>query len=99
MGIKSMSLNHGAAAAACHEKPNGPRPALFISDLHLSPALPQTVAAFETFLQGPARTAAQLFILGDLFEYWLGDDMLRVGPQASFAEHIAHRLAQLSAHG
>jgi UDP-2,3-diacylglucosamine hydrolase len=52
------------------------RPTLFISDLHLSPADPATVAAFRDFLAGTARTAQALYILGDLFEYWLGDDQL-----------------------
>ncbi|MFJ2991809.1 UDP-2,3-diacylglucosamine diphosphatase [Pandoraea sp. NPDC087047] len=56
--------------------PRGDGPALFISDLHLSPALPRTVQVFEDFLRGPAREASILFILGDLFEYWIGDDML-----------------------
>lgn len=49
-------------------------PALFISDLHLCEEQPDTVAAFIGFLQGPAREAGSLFILGDLFEYWAGDD-------------------------
>lgn len=56
--------------------PRGDGPALFISDLHLSPALPRTVQVFEDFLRGPAREASILFILGDLFEFWVGDDML-----------------------
>ena len=51
-------------------------PALFISDLHLSAEEPANVAAFLDFLQGKARAAASLFILGDLFEYWAGDDDL-----------------------
>lgn len=51
-------------------------PALFISDLHLSAEEPANVAAFLDFLQGKAREATSLFILGDLFEYWAGDDDL-----------------------
>lgn len=47
---------------------------LFISDLHLSEDHPETVAAFLAFLAGPAREARALYILGDLFEYWAGDD-------------------------
>ncbi|WP_150559252.1 UDP-2,3-diacylglucosamine diphosphatase [Pandoraea bronchicola] len=62
--------------------PRGDGPALFISDLHLSPALPRTVQVFEDFLRGPAREASILFILGDLFEYWIGDDMLDVDTPA-----------------
>ncbi|MDR3213431.1 MAG: UDP-2,3-diacylglucosamine diphosphatase [Azoarcus sp.] len=49
-------------------------PTLFIADLHLSAARPETVAAFSAFLSGPARATGSLFILGDLFEYWAGDD-------------------------
>jgi UDP-2,3-diacylglucosamine hydrolase len=50
--------------------------ALFISDLHLSPGEPATVERFLKFLAGPAQAAASLTILGDLFEYWAGDDDL-----------------------
>jgi UDP-2,3-diacylglucosamine hydrolase len=49
-------------------------PVLFVSDLHLDHARPQTTAAFQRFLAGPARDAQALYILGDLFEAWLGDD-------------------------
>lgn len=47
---------------------------LFVSDLHLDAALPAAVAQFSAFLQGPARQAQGLYILGDLFESWIGDD-------------------------
>jgi UDP-2,3-diacylglucosamine hydrolase len=52
-------------------------PTLFVSDLHLSPARPHLVAAFHEFVAGPARSAKALYILGDLFDVWLGDDQLR----------------------
>ncbi|MYM24976.1 UDP-2,3-diacylglucosamine diphosphatase [Duganella sp. FT135W] len=48
--------------------------ALFISDLHLQPAHPATSKAFFDFLEQHARHAQQLYLLGDLFEYWAGDD-------------------------
>ncbi|WP_373991674.1 UDP-2,3-diacylglucosamine diphosphatase [Duganella sp. BuS-21] len=48
--------------------------ALFISDLHLQPAHPATSKAFFDFLERHARHAQQLYLLGDLFEYWAGDD-------------------------
>ena len=49
----------------------------FISDLHLQPGEPDTVPAWLTYLQrAPARRADALFILGDLFEVWVGDDVL-----------------------
>ena len=50
--------------------------ALFISDLHLSPQAAGTVSLFLDFLTGPARDAESLTILGDLFDYWAGDDDL-----------------------
>lgn len=48
---------------------------LFISDLHLSPRSPGATALFLRFLAGRAREAEALYILGDLFEVWVGDDV------------------------
>ena len=45
----------------------------FISDLHLSPQLPRTLEAFDRHLRETPADA--VFILGDLFEVWVGDDM------------------------
>ncbi len=47
---------------------------LFISDLHLSPRSPGATALFLRFLADRARQAQALYILGDLFEAWIGDD-------------------------
>lgn len=47
---------------------------LFISDLHLAPERPATVELFLAFLRGRARQAEALYILGDLFDAWIGDD-------------------------
>jgi UDP-2,3-diacylglucosamine hydrolase len=47
---------------------------LFISDLHLDEARPAATESFLRFLSGPARSASNLYILGDLFEAWIGDD-------------------------
>jgi UDP-2,3-diacylglucosamine hydrolase len=52
------------------------RPHLFISDLHLHQTRPETSAAFFHFLSSDATRAEALYILGDLFEYWVGDDQL-----------------------
>lgn len=46
----------------------------FVSDLHLSPRSPGATRLFLRFLAGRARQAAELYILGDLFEAWIGDD-------------------------
>jgi UDP-2,3-diacylglucosamine hydrolase len=48
--------------------------AWFASDLHLDPSTPQIAERFKRFLAGPARDARSLFLLGDLFEAWIGDD-------------------------
>lgn len=50
--------------------------ALFISDLHLQVAHPRTVEAFLAFLSQRAVQAERLYLLGDIFEYWAGDDDL-----------------------
>jgi UDP-2,3-diacylglucosamine hydrolase len=47
---------------------------LFISDLHLSPERPEVTRAFLGFLESQAASAEALFVLGDLFEAWIGDD-------------------------
>ena len=47
---------------------------LFVSDLHLDPARPHITRLFGAFIDGPARGADALYILGDLFEAWVGDD-------------------------
>ena len=47
---------------------------LFISDLHLDPTRPDITQLFGEFVDGEARHAEALYILGDLFEAWIGDD-------------------------
>ena len=47
---------------------------LFIADLHLQTEEPAITAGFLRFLQGEARQADAMYILGDLFEAWIGDD-------------------------
>ncbi|HEX6636951.1 MAG TPA: UDP-2,3-diacylglucosamine diphosphatase [Steroidobacteraceae bacterium] len=47
---------------------------LFASDLHLDSEAPWAIDAFLAFLDGPAREADALYLLGDLFEAWVGDD-------------------------
>jgi UDP-2,3-diacylglucosamine hydrolase len=50
------------------------RKTLLVSDLHLDPSTPGIARQFVEFLRGEAREARALYILGDLFEAWLGDD-------------------------
>ena len=58
----------------------------FISDLHLQASEPATLAAWQQYLQGTLAVA--LFILGDLFEVWVGDDALD-GPGSFEAQCVA----------
>jgi len=71
------------------------RPALLLSDLHLSPDRPGVAAAFQRFCAGPARAASAVYILGDLFDWWIGDDQLR----QPFAARIAEGLVGVTASG
>ncbi len=48
---------------------------LFISDLHLDDRRPETTVLLQRFLRDEAVNADALYILGDLFEFWLGDDV------------------------
>lgn len=50
------------------------REQLFISDLHLSPERPAISQLFQRFLRQRAAAASALYILGDLFDAWVGDD-------------------------
>ena len=50
-----------------------PGTTLFISDLHLCGARPAITGLFLDFLRRRARASDALYILGDLFEYWIGD--------------------------
>jgi len=54
----------------------GDKYSLFISDLHLCSSRPAITKLFIGFLQTTAAKAEALYILGDLFEYWAGDDDL-----------------------
>ena len=67
---------------------------LFISDLHLDPERPAITRLFADFIEGEARDAEALYILGDLFEAWVGDD-----DPSEAGSFVAERLAALAASG
>lgn len=48
---------------------------LFVSDIHLSEQAPQLTELFMQFLQGPALDAKAVYVLGDLFDVWVGEDL------------------------
>jgi UDP-2,3-diacylglucosamine hydrolase len=66
--------------------------ALFISDLHLQASHPRTAEAFFRFLAERAAHAERLYLLGDIFEYWAGDDDL----DDPFNRSVATALRRLS---
>jgi UDP-2,3-diacylglucosamine hydrolase len=68
---------------------------LFISDLHLTEERPEANERFIDFLEHKARGAGALYILGDFFEYWIGDDDLA----EPFNAVVAGLLAELSKKG
>jgi UDP-2,3-diacylglucosamine hydrolase len=67
---------------------------LFISDLHLDAVRPRIVEIFRDFLRDEAAHADALYLLGDLFEYWVGDD----DPQPVAVE-VAEGLSTLARSG
>lgn len=60
-------------------------PTLFVSDLHLAADRPETTRLFIHFLETRARQARAVYVLGDLFEVWLGDDMILPDYQPAIA--------------
>ena len=67
---------------------------LFISDLHLDASRPHITQLFVEFLRNEAAQADALYILGDLFEAWIGDD----APDPT-GDVVASALAELHSHG
>jgi UDP-2,3-diacylglucosamine hydrolase len=69
-------------------------PTLFISDVHLSRERPALVDAFHALVRGKEHEASSLYIIGDLFDAWLGDDQLRDPMAATVAASLAERAAR-----
>ncbi len=67
----------------------------FVSDLHLGEDRPATTSRFERWLAEAAAEADAAFVLGDLFEYWAGDDDLA----SPFPARIAAAMARASGNG
>jgi UDP-2,3-diacylglucosamine hydrolase len=67
--------------------------ALLISDLHLTPSMPLTAQRFFDFCEKEGPTVEAVFILGDLFEYWIGDDATSTSP---FQQEVGRALSKLS---
>jgi len=71
------------------------KPTLLLSDLHLAPERPAATAAFHAFARGPARDAAAVYVMGDLFDSWIGDDQRH----EAFARSIVESLRAISGAG
>ena len=65
---------------------------LFISDIHVEPARPDITEQLLAFLASEARQAEALYILGDLFETWIGDD--DPDPEKHRVVHALHDLTR-----
>jgi UDP-2,3-diacylglucosamine hydrolase len=76
--LDSKSFPTHDSPLTAHRSPlhhyNSPMTTLFISDLHLDSERPEVTRLFGEFIDGEARGADALYILGDLFEAWVGDD-------------------------
>ncbi len=72
---------------------------LFISDLHLSGERPAINQRFFSFLREQASRAAVLYVLGDLFEYWIGDEELDAADGDPLARKVAEAFGALSRGG
>lgn len=68
---------------------------VLVSDLHLTPERPQITAIFFEFLDTRCTQAQALYILGDLFEHWVGDDIMD-DPEVA---RVIQRLRRLHNHG
>lgn len=70
---------------------------LFISDLHLCPTRPHVTQLFLHFMENTATGAEALYVLGDLFEYWAGDDNLADPFNRDITDAFARLAAQSTA--
>jgi UDP-2,3-diacylglucosamine hydrolase len=70
VSLKAQALRIKTTNRESNTMPN----TLFISDLHLCDSKPQSTERFLQFLNNEARSAEALYILGDFFEAWIGDD-------------------------
>jgi UDP-2,3-diacylglucosamine hydrolase len=83
------------SSSASNEKAQPATAALFVSDLHLQAAMPRTTEAFFKFLQTEATKTWQLYLLGDIFEAWAGDDDV----SDAYNSLVVDELKKISARG
>lgn len=80
---------------ASNEKAQPTEAALFVSDLHLQASMPRTTQAFFKFLWNQATQSKQLYLLGDIFEAWAGDDDI----SDPYNQLVVEEFKKLSAEG
>ncbi len=68
---------------------------LFISDLHLSQEYPDSLSRFENFSSALPEEVGQIFLLGDIFDFWIGDD----GAEILGHDKIEKQLREISSSG
>lgn len=88
-------MTHFATNITNEEKAQSKVIALFVSDIHLSPTLSKTTHAFLDFLKRQTQSVDQLYLLGDLFEYWAGDDDM----SSPYNQQVIDALQQVHAKG
>lgn len=71
-------------------------PVWLASDIHLGPDNPKTAEAFFTFLDQAGAQAGALFLLGDIFNVWIGDDWAKTPPQ--WLKQCLHKLTETAQH-
>ena len=74
------------------------KPIWFIADLHLDPSRPQLLTLFYDFIDKIQGQAHALYILGDLFEVWIGDDIIDL-PEGEAYLPVINKLKSLSDSG
>ncbi|SNY96184.1 UDP-2,3-diacylglucosamine diphosphatase [Halomonas sp. hl-4] len=73
---------------------------LLIADMHLSDDTPEINQGFYDYLEHTAKGADALYILGDLFDAWIGDDLIDTPhPLGAIAREVIQRLHKLSSDG
>ena len=77
-----------------HKEDSGDMTTLFISDLHLEEKKPELTNFFFSFIDQVAASSQRLFILGDFFEAWVGDD-----EQSELQVSVADKLSSLASAG
>ncbi len=80
------------SSSASNQQAQPETAALFVSDLHLQAAMPRTTQAFFDFLHRHATKTRQLYLLGDIFEAWAGDDDMA----DTYNQQVVNNLKQLS---